>query len=1026
MVRRRRDGIALLLVSGLLLPFGLFLVLATGVWRVQQALGVRATGARHAAIAAESGLAYAAARLMEEGIARGTDLPSGRGDDWTRREGSRVRVEGSANPSYSHGEPWADSIRLSGNGIDDDNDGLVDEPEEGDGSFISGEAWTDLDGDGRFSAWTGRLRGGRGPFDGRFSLAVASPEGLLPVNAGYLDTLDRNGNGVPDSRDPDVDAYHRGLAHVLNNLGALLLPYPACPRRDDLPTGDPAGSGHTFRLSWLGDDLLGRRPPGGYRDGSGLEKALVEAGYRPEDVERIRPFLDLGPYDGPAETGRVRGREQYDVAPYVPVNLYTAPREVLRALWLYIAHAPRFGSEIDPLYGETQGDRSPYPHAGPLDAPDFLPYEYVDCHMIYPEETDRLADRLIRLRRAGSLSWQGLLKDLMGGAGDLFREEVTALDAAGAPVSKRNLLRYKAEIAFQVLANDPHPFDGALSGLATWDGWGIDADGNPANGVQQSRAIGFHMLQRVLYPDRPGDGWPGGHGMSDYKPFTIEGDGIAPQGGSLAAPARFEVASHGRSGDAHTALVSGRLVTEEGLEFTSQEDFEVLGGGAGLARRGIAVLGEPSRDARPENVPAVFGGGDHVRLDCRHVASLPRWSRRAITSDRGGPPYYGQARTCGALALAALETGPQGSAYYWPFHEDADRDASTDFRSENPAGPVVRYPVRLTPYNADDSATTPHQVSGSLFSDPFPCPGWTDAAEVPLQAASIDFWLGPEGYVKITDAAKWYEVGVYSYRDFSDPGRPATVFRVRVDWRNRWVDWVWDYWNDFEEVRDFRVEDGTGLDPLDGHAHHVALSLSYDGTATRFSLFIDGRDYATRPSDGPMSWMRIDPETGADGGLVATPEICLFLRRADEFRFHDRELAREDAEKLYRLGRFVRSGVYASPIYVFDAPARLTRAQWNGLVPPRLRDASGNPFTSLRVEVIAYDEAGAPRSVWLGPSGPIDDLSPTGLSKAFRYKVYFNCNPAAGVLTDTPVFESIRLSFRRRGKSPAWTAWGSR
>lgn len=155
-----RRGIALVLIVGVL---SLLTLAALGLAAVVQ-ISVAASGARElrdaARLAAASGMDYAAARLVHEGYPRRALAPAGRADDWTRE------------PAYAHGEPWTDA--------------------DGDVAWDAGEPCIDLDGDGRWSDWTVRLRRGNGPAP-RFALWIESPEGRIPVNAGFLDGANRNG-----------------------------------------------------------------------------------------------------------------------------------------------------------------------------------------------------------------------------------------------------------------------------------------------------------------------------------------------------------------------------------------------------------------------------------------------------------------------------------------------------------------------------------------------------------------------------------------------------------------------------------------------------------------------------------------------------------------------------------------------------------------------------------------------------------------------------------------------------------------
>lgn len=257
----KRRGWALVFTSGLLsLLFGTALAFVAAA-RPGRSSSENRLRKGESGMASESGLEYAAARLAADSYPRHLDTPGSRGDSWMPRDRKGTPVERMLNPSYAHGEPWQDTVPLTGDGIDNDDDGLIDAPDdptEGSGLFTPGEFQTagDLDRDGRFSAWSGRMRGGRHPFDLRFTLKIEADDGKIPVNAGFLDARNRliggflfTGplpiNAIPDHRDPDADPYHQALVHALNNLGVILRPEapgPAVPPARRLGEATPSSS----------------------------------------------------------------------------------------------------------------------------------------------------------------------------------------------------------------------------------------------------------------------------------------------------------------------------------------------------------------------------------------------------------------------------------------------------------------------------------------------------------------------------------------------------------------------------------------------------------------------------------------------------------------------------------------------------------------------------------------------------------------------------------------------------------------
>ena len=63
---------------------------------------------------------------------------------------------------------------------------MLDEPGETVRIFAPGDDFRDADGDGRLSAWSGRLREGIARNCSRFALRVESSDGRIPLNAGWL------------------------------------------------------------------------------------------------------------------------------------------------------------------------------------------------------------------------------------------------------------------------------------------------------------------------------------------------------------------------------------------------------------------------------------------------------------------------------------------------------------------------------------------------------------------------------------------------------------------------------------------------------------------------------------------------------------------------------------------------------------------------------------------------------------------------------------------------------------------------
>ena len=80
------------------------------------------------------------------------------------------------NPSFSHGESWSENPSWGSDGSDNDGDGEIDEDDEKPGIHNASEGYdVDLDGNGKFTAWSGRLRSPGAPFAQTFSLNTTAP-----------------------------------------------------------------------------------------------------------------------------------------------------------------------------------------------------------------------------------------------------------------------------------------------------------------------------------------------------------------------------------------------------------------------------------------------------------------------------------------------------------------------------------------------------------------------------------------------------------------------------------------------------------------------------------------------------------------------------------------------------------------------------------------------------------------------------------------------------------------------------------
>lgn len=1008
-----RSGVALVLMTGLLalllILAGLFSA-AASVSRVQA--GSRSARAA-AELAAESGRDYAANRLAVEAWPR-YNRPSGeRGDDCLFRDGPWTGAAGAANPSWSHGEPWGDA--------------------NADGAFNPGESWTDRDGDGRFSAASGRLRGAR------FSLKVEAADGKVPVNAGYLDFLDRGdpvvpANGIPDHRDAAGFPYHRGLVHVLNNLGTILRPGTGWTRREDLASGGPIGTGHVFRFSWLGADLLMRRPVGGYPSLAAVRAALKGLGYRDDECDLFEPFLDPGPYGPVQEWGRAGAFDVQDWPAYVPVTLSGARRETLESLWMYLG-TPH-DKEGQGIYGEDEGRWKACSRTGTNP----LPYgrnthDETISYVLYPDDAAALAGRVEALRAGGPFSWQALYADLVSHADSVFARDWADLgpaaslvsDPTGTPVAtplyRRAWVNAKADLAFRSVCLDPLPWAGIGRGSAVWAGWGIDRD--PVQpGVQQSGASGTEFAYRVVQPAAPG-------GVFDpMSPFDNEPSGnwivndmVYPQGGVLTPPSRWDVRSAGAVSGNASAGASGALLTRDSVTFTSQEDFENLCGGTALARMGITVH-DP--DSRGRHDPMIDDVGTPVdpsddRIYTR-IVTLPRVNRRAyaVPTEQTGFPCYGYSRTYGAIGLASREGGLRGSRLYWPMKETWDSALNlpgTDYWHEaDPSVPLVLAPTGPFDGSPGDMGREMTPWCGGKETGFLELPGFDQSS--PPGKTAIEFWIAStspnddQPDFQITGACGMLQLSLLSgdNRTQTAPSPWSTMFRLLTVWAGT----ATPGGSPPMVMSEWILPPEPGPFPRNPPNFHVQMFFEDMGTHTRIRLFVNGRDDF---GSGPMIH---------DHACIMCPDGPERIRgkRVDEIRVHYNSVMTAP-DPFAVANRFVPRGTFVSPTYVLDAPTPLEFAQWTGVVPPlNVPSDVADPFT-VRVEgySTAPGDPGHPAAAWpamtLGPSGGVNVL-PAGPVKSFRYAVSIDCTSWMPPLNDTPIFESIWFTLKRPGCAPRW------
>lgn len=323
---------------------------------------------RAAKLATESGMEYAAARLMDEprsSSGKGEILkPENTRDDWTPRglEPRGLSPAQVQNPSYARGEYWQDA----------DASG-----------FFSNDPYDDVNGNGRFDVRSGRLRGGA-----EFALRITAAGSLICVNSGEVNALlaDHDLDGVLNRDDPDYstgptavpanahrDPLYPGNVHLknlLDNLGAVL--------DLSIETEPPYWAGTPLmgplETSPLGTLVIQNRPAGGYTSASQIEPFLDAA-----DYGKVAPFLTTAGEIVPvpvateltscsAYSRQYWGKEIVQPSRlefHARIDFNTAPLEILQASLRHIASS---GSKSSVFGVITQAINQPFLRLGAREA----------------------------------------------------------------------------------------------------------------------------------------------------------------------------------------------------------------------------------------------------------------------------------------------------------------------------------------------------------------------------------------------------------------------------------------------------------------------------------------------------------------------------------------------------------------------------------------------------------------------------------------------------------------------------------
>lgn len=1002
-LRASLAGFALVLVAGLLT----FLLLSAAFfmqWARAAGLSGASSAARQAALAAESGLAYAAARLPRDPWPLFARTVENRGDDWTAREDLSPAAGGpSLNPSYAHGEHWRDQGT--------DPDGACN-PAYDD---LTGRV--DLDGDGRFSAWTGRLRAVR------FSLRIESSGSKLPLNGG---------NTAPPFHNWLAGLSHRGLAHALNNLGALLLPQ-GHPRRLDLPNTGSAGD---IAYSLLGDDLIANRPPGGYRDPAQVARVLSSLGGgawyplgskgQPAGLAEILPYVDVAPAIAVPQGGSPKSLSPAmdEFIPATPVEWATAPTLVLQSIWQWTG----CGTSNSRIFWEPGSE---------LLIDDRTGLTLSNPFFIHADEAERLALLAADFRRqeGKDFSWNRFYERLVSRAlapppDALFDSPV---DPLLYPTAHQASLLAKADLAFAFVSPDPHPHPGC-SPLA-WAAFGIDRRTAPS-GPHLPRMADPLKLSR---PDLP-PYFPGQH------PLGASGDKVVGVGLTSRPPVRFSVDSFGRAALAGAAATGTLETGVSWLFLGSQEDFE---NADGLVELGAIGIQDAVNDAVWPIPWAEDPGRRQIRTDdlgtpdplddreYRHVVSLPACG---ASHYQAGPPFPGFSRWTGGVALAPREAGIRSADRYWSFSETLTGpppypQQKSEYRpglpslygmpwqgasvsiSIPPAPPVARIinPSVNVAHSSDENNRTrytPLHVSGYSTAS---SPGLT---------------LGPFPGVSVAEQITQLAIEGWIAR----PGVPAPGERV--------LELTWGSGAIYDRLLQLTVEETPGPQPgarwaltltapalnlactavvpdtsQTTRSHHVRILITGtslpDPVRTDVFLYVDGVLLGTDGGGRPLLGT-----SGFDAGFRFS------VRRMDEIRLYGKDVVPPEPGEAFTMGRFVREGTYVSPLFVLAEPADLRETQWTGILP--IAGLSAQVY-QISVSATGYRDPAGQEPLGTLPlpgGGKVSDLASLGKVRSFRYAVTLR-GPAGVPVMDTPVFESIWFTFRRDGRRTGWSRWGS-
>lgn len=671
---RRSRGIALILVSGVVVVLALSASLFLQMVLFQGRSQGRSLSLRQAELAAGSGMDYAAARLTRGEVDMGVPrTPAARGDDWQYRGGGEYRREPgddfadypvpealgeTRSPSFGHGEPWEDAAG-----------GLP-------GIWDAGEPFVDFDGDGAFSAWSGRLRGGEDPWGLRFSLRI-EPGPTSRVNVNYGD-LSAAWSGAYYGFGTILSGSGKHMARTLNALGVVL----GMGTVIEIPSSNlVAGPEYkSVRVSDLGHRVLANRPArSGYRSIDEVRQAL-SAGASPltdEEWRILEPNLTLVQYD--------YGNQAFVLNDLL--DYQGASAALLNSHWMY-----RLGQARSAHLSYDQGGNLILSGSGASEMDPWIGRPFGEVATLFADEIRPIVQGIVERRRTGVFdSFDALYGHALQGM------QAWGHAPAGADAAERDFFLARKADLFMGYARRAQMacWVGAAEQLIhplSWATRALDRNSGVL-GDQVESCLANGQVDRNFEIPSTGNAYPG------VEPYDLPvADPFGPAMGTLYegfwfGPIRsFRVACRSASGTrGRTAFQEeeGDFLAGIGLVFRNQEHFENLKSRRDLANPNIlperpteierdVFLHDLGRFNGTQSLSWVFPGKSFWRSG---IDPLP------------GNSFGGLDLLVGGVTLAETEESDFAAepTLRWEFTPDASFDAAGADGPEHARG-IGRYP----------------------------------------------------------------------------------------------------------------------------------------------------------------------------------------------------------------------------------------------------------------------------------------------------------------------------------------------